>query len=398
MPRGPAIALIDGDHHPAAVRAALARVEEDRPLTAVVFCGGEEKLPPGPLEEVYGRPVHTEPEQALRDLAPMSEALLDLADEPVLPVSHKLRLAALALHLGLHFESPGLQLAPPRYEQLAFEGPKLAVIGTGKRTGKTAVAGHWAGLLRAHGAEPVVVCMGRGGPADPRVAEADTGLDDLVEIVRGGAHGASDYLEDAVLAGVRTVGCYRVGGGLAGEPAESNVSEGAALAALLEPGAIVFEGSGASVPPVQVDRTVCMAGPGSDEPFSDYRLLRADLVLVLEGAKVEGFRFALRPEPVESVDPGARAARCTTGARTCAGIEPAVASTNLARRGALAEDLRRAAAEGCDVYLTELKAAAIDTVVPHAREEGARVVFLRNRPVGLDGDLDAELIGLWRDA
>ena len=131
MPRGPAIALIDGDHHPAAVRAALTRVEEDRPLTAVVFCGGEEKLPPGPLEDVYGRPVHTEPEQALRDLAPSSEALLDLADEPVLPVSHKLRLAALALHLGLHFESPGLQLAPPRYEQLAFKGPKLAVIGTG---------------------------------------------------------------------------------------------------------------------------------------------------------------------------------------------------------------------------------------------------------------------------
>lgn len=398
MTRGPAIALIDGDHHPAAVRAALARIEEARPIAAVVFCGGEEKLPAGSLEDVYGRAVHSQPERALRDLAGSAAAVLDLADEPVLPVTPKLRLAALALHLGLEFDSPGLRLSPPAYEHLEFGGAKLAVIGTGKRTGKTAVAGHWAGLLRAQGADPVVVCMGRGGPAEPRVAEAETDLDDLVDIVRGGAHGASDYLEDAVLAGVRTVGCYRVGGGLAGEPAESNVSEGAALATSLEPGAIVFEGSGACVPPVEVDRTVCMAGAGADEPFSDYRLLRADLVLVPDGSPVEGFRFALTPEPVEAVAPDERVGLFTTGARTCDGVEPVAVSTNLARRGALSADLHRAAAEGCGVYLTELKAAAIDTVVPHARERGARVVFVRNRPAGLDGDLDAELIGLWRDA
>jgi hypothetical protein len=29
-----------------------------------------------------------------------------------------------------------------------------------------------------------------------------------------------------------------------------------------------------------------------------------------------------------------------------------------------------------------------------ARREGARVVFLRNRPVGVDGDLDAALLEL----
>jgi predicted GTPase len=73
-------------------------------------------------------------------------------------------------------------------------------------------------------------------------------------------------------------------------------------------------------------------------------------------------------------------------------VEPVVASTNLARRGALADDLDRAAAEGCDLYLTELKAAAIDTVARRAVDRGARVVFVRNRPVGID-DVLMELAG-----
>jgi hypothetical protein len=47
------------------------------------------------------------------------------------------------------------------------------------------------------------------------------------------------------------------------------------------------------------------------------------------------------------------------------------------------------------VYLTELKAAAIDTVAVHARRTGARVVFVRNRVVADDGaELDERLAAL----
>ncbi|HZN87393.1 MAG TPA: hypothetical protein VFB44_00315 [Thermoleophilaceae bacterium] len=391
----PAIALIDGEHHPAAVRDALAGLE----LAGVIFCGGEEKLPPGPLEEHYGLPVETDPEPALRRLAPAADAVLDLADEPVLPASAKLRVAALALSLGLRYEAPGVLLEPPRYEPVAFAGPKLAVIGTGKRTGKTAVAGHWARLLDELGADPVVVCMGRGGPAKPQLAGADTDLEGLLRIADAGGHAASDFLEDAVVAGVRTVGCRRVGGGFAGAPAESNVPAGAALAASLEPGALVFEGSGACVPPVEVDRTVCVLGAGAPEPFAEYRVARAQLVLAAPGAQAppaDALPFELRPEPLEPLPDGARVALFTTGAPSVAGVEPRVSSTNLARRGALAADLERAGREGCEVYLTELKAAAIDTVARHARRAGARVVFVRNRPAG-DG-LDDALVNLYRDA
>jgi cyclic 2,3-diphosphoglycerate synthetase len=124
--------------------------------------------------------------------------------------------------------------------------------------------------------------------------------------------------------------------------------------------------------------------------------MRADLVLAMEGAEAPpgAVPFELRPEPAEPLPEGARVALFTTGAERCEGVEPVVASANLARRSALAEDLDRAAAEGCDVYLTELKAAAIDMVALRAGAEGARVVLVRNRPVGID---DA-LLGVWGGA
>jgi cyclic 2,3-diphosphoglycerate synthase len=392
----PVIALIDGEHHPSAVRDALAGLD----LAGVVFCGGEEKLAggAGALQEHFGMPVETDPEHALRRLAPRADAVVDLADEPIVPASRKLRLAALALSLGLAYENPGARLDPPRYERVDFDGPKLAVIATGKRTGKTAVAGHWASLLRDEGANPVIVCMGRGGPAEPRLADAAPSLDELIALAESGSHAASDYLEDAVIAGVPTVGCRRVGGGFAGAPFESNVPAGAALAASLDPGAIVFEGSGACIPPVETDRTVCILGAGEPEPFAEYRLARADLVLAAEGAPdapAGALPFSMRPEPLEEIPHDARVAVFSTGHGRVEGIpEPVTTSSNLARRSALAADLDRAASEGCDVYLTELKAAAIDTVATRARAEGARLVFIRNRPLGID---DA-LVNLYADA
>ena len=53
----------------------------------------------------------------------------------------------------------------------------------------------------------------------------------------------------------------------------------------------------------------------------------------------------------------------------------------------LAADIERALRERCDVWLTELKAAAIDTLALRARAEGVRLIFLRNRPVGADDAL-----------
>jgi cyclic 2,3-diphosphoglycerate synthase len=75
------------------------------------------------------------------------------------------------------------------------------------------------------------------------------------------------------------------------------------------------------------------------------------------------------------------------------GAAEVAVSGNLARRDALRADLGRLEA---DVYLVELKAAAIDVVADAAGERGTPVVFADNEVLPLDGepDLEAEVEAL----
>ena len=50
--------------------------------------------------------------------------------------------------------------------------------------------------------------------------------------------------------------------------------------------------------------------------------------------------------------------------------------------------MKRAAAEA-DVFLTEIKAAAVDVVAEGAAAAGRELVFCDNEPVALEGDLGA---------
>src|SRR5581483_4857972 len=124
---------------------------------------------------------------------------------------------------------------PPPREPIA--APAVAVIGTGKRVGKTSVSGHLARLAAAAGLDVVVVAMGRGGPEAPeRVPRTQAmGVEELLARAGAGQHAASDFLEDAALAGVETVGARRCGGGLFGLPYLSNVPLAAALADAEQP-------------------------------------------------------------------------------------------------------------------------------------------------------------------
>jgi cyclic 2,3-diphosphoglycerate synthetase len=385
-----AVVVIDGEHYASVLRDAIAGLPYD--VVGAWLAGGTEKLRGDPD---YGVPLL----QELADGFERAEVVVDLSDEPVLSPPDRFLLASRALAAGLRYEGADFQFDPPQYAP--FPLPSLAVIGTGKRVGKTAVTGHLARLL-ARDREVVVVAMGRGGPAEPVVAAVQPTLESLLELSRSGAHAASDYLETAALAGVVTVGCRRAGGGLAGAVTASNVLEGAALAAERDPDVVVFDGSGAAIPPVDVDARILVSGTGHDPTayLNAYRVLVSDLVVLVGGGDVEAIR-RLKDVPVVPAElqlrpaaplAGRRVAVFTTGPAPTEHLdgELVAVSRNLADRAKLREDLARTT--DADVYLVEIKAAAIDVVAEVAAERGVEVVFADNEVVA--PELDAAILSL----
>jgi cyclic 2,3-diphosphoglycerate synthase len=374
-----AIAIVDGEHYPDVVRDALGELPYE--FVGVMLIGGTEKLRGAPD---YGVPIVEEPGDA--------QIVVDLSDEPVLDPPTRLALASRFLALGLPYVGADFRFDPPTFHP--FELPSIAVIGTGKRVGKTAVTSHVAQLL-ARDRDVVVVAMGRGGPAEPQVAAVQPTLASLLELSRGGHHAASDYLETAALTGVVTIGCRRAGGGLAGAVTTSNVLQGAALAAEREPDLVVFDGSGAAIPPIDVDARILVSGRGHDPLayLNAYRVLVSDLVVLVGGGDTGAVRelknvpvleAELRLRPISPLE-GRRVAVFTTGAAPTDHLDAEVVSVsrNLADRTRLGEELDRVDAE---VYLVEIKAAAIDLVAEAAALRGAQVVFAENEVVSRELD------------
>ncbi|MDX6470813.1 MAG: cyclic 2,3-diphosphoglycerate synthase, partial [Gaiellaceae bacterium] len=113
-----AVAVVDGEHYPDVVRAAL--VELPYEFVGVMLVGGTEKLRGVPE---YGVPIVRGPGDA--------EIAVDLSDEPVLDPQTRLHLASRFLADGIPYVGADFRFDPPALHP--FEPPSLAVIGTGKR-------------------------------------------------------------------------------------------------------------------------------------------------------------------------------------------------------------------------------------------------------------------------
>ena len=376
-----ALVLIDGEHYAPVVRDALAELPYE--IVAALLVGGTEKLRGG---EDYGVPLVESLEAADADL------VVDLSDEPVLGPRERMLWASRALALGLPYVGSDFRFEPPQFEHV--DVPSLAVIGVGKRIGKTAVTGHVARVL-SRDRRVVVVAMGRGGPAEPELIEMPPTVDDLIALARAGRHAASDHLETAVLAGVATVGCRRAGGGLAGAPFADNVRDGAEVAASLDPDLVVFDGSGAALPPIAADARILVVNGAHDirAGLNAFRVLVSDLIVdtggadrvaITEIADVPIVSAELRLEPTEPLA-GRRTAVFTTGPAPTEHLDADIVhvSRKLANRDALRAELEAIDAE---VYLAELKAAAIDVVAEVALARGAKVVLAANAVVAPELD------------
>jgi cyclic 2,3-diphosphoglycerate synthetase len=374
-----AVALIDGEHSPDVVREALRELPYE--WVGAILVGGTEKLREG---EGYGVP--------LLDGFGDAEVVVDLSDAPVLGLAERFGWASRALAAGLPYLGAGFRFDPPVYEELGV--PSIAVIGTGKRVGKTAVSAHLARLL-ARDRAVVVVTMGRGGPAEPEVLESPPRLDALLALSRQGRHAASDHFEIAVVSGVPTIGCRRAGGGLAGQPFVSNIGEGARLAAKRRPDLVVFDGSGSAIPPVAADRRILVTGPGHDlgAHFNAYRELVSDLVIAVGYESDDAISATLRLRPLAPLE--GRVAVFTAGPADLSHLDADLVhvSRSLGDRDVLRRELLDLDA---DTYLTEIKGAAIDLVAEHALERGRRVVLAGNDVVA--PGLDEALLALAPDA
>jgi cyclic 2,3-diphosphoglycerate synthetase len=426
-----ALVLVDGEHYPPVVRATLEdlRANEDCEIVGAALLGGGEKLrvdvPPdyGVANVVTG----------VTPLAALLEALarfdvdevIDFSDAPVVDARSRMLLAAHVLRRGISYRGADFVFTPPPRPRLA-DKPTIAVIGTGKRTGKTAVAAAIARTLAADGRAPVIVAMGRGGPPDPEMIDPETtdlSPSALLARAEAGRHAASDHLEDALTAGVATVGTRRCGGGLAGATGTSTFPAGVALANRRPEALLVLEGSGSAIPPVHADVTVCVVPAGADPEVTTaylgpYALLLSDLVVVTlmdvppspgssraavrsHAAPVLEDRIrdiapdtpvvhtVLRPWPLASVE-GRSIFFATTApepvaARAAAHLESRHRATvvgrtsRLAERTRLVEDLARMP-PGVEVLVTELKAAAVDVATKVALERGMEVIYCDNRP------------------
>jgi cyclic 2,3-diphosphoglycerate synthetase len=413
-------------------------------VVAAVLLGGGEKLS-SPVPDL-GVQVLTggDPEAALEAALACLECdvVHDLSDEPVLDARLRMRLASLALVAGVPYVGPDFRFDPPPRPRLATK-PSVAVIGTGKRTGKTAVAAHLARLLKERGTPPVLVTMGRGGPPEPELVEPDR-FDltpvGLLTLAREGRHAASDHLEDALVAGVTTIGTRRCGGGLAGAPGDDTFAAGVAMANQRDESLHLYEGSGSAIPPVGADATICVIPADVDRELlrgylGSYRVLLSDLVVItmaetsladsgtVSSLERDVRRLArggsadpasssalapaiaitvLRPFPLEPIS-GRRVFYATTAPGPAVeqladhlehehGAEVIGTSHHLANRPRLAADLE--AAEPADVLVVELKAAAVDLATRVALERGMEVVFCDNRVVPVGGDGPFEQLAL----
>jgi cyclic 2,3-diphosphoglycerate synthetase len=411
-----ALALIDGEHYAPVVRAALEELPYE--FVAAHVVGGTEKLREG---SEYGVEVVADLDSALAQHRP--ELVVDLSDEPVLGPRERFRLASRVLAAGLPYVGADFRFDPPALEP--FPLPSIGIVGTGKRVGKTAITAH-AARLYAQERKVVVVAMGRGGPPEPEVADVPPDIDALLELSRSGRHAASDYLETAALAPVTTVGCRRCASGLAGTVAVSNVHEGAQVALGLEPELVLFDGSGAAIPPVQTRRRILVVNGATDPDvatgyLNEYRHLVSDLVILTMAERGTGWEelhgralalapivipTVLRPRPVADVE-GRTIAFFSTAPETAHaifaahladayGAEVVHVSGALADRATLRAELDRVDAE---VFLVELKAAAIDVVAEAAGQRGVEVVLAGSDVLAADGhDLDAELLRLAEEA
>ncbi len=424
------IALIDGEHYPDVNRDALKLLKNSftGAFGGVIFLGGTEKLVIDDLEGYFKEKVYIINDldrdfcTALKYFSP--DIVYDLSDEPVVNYRIRMKIASFCMANGSSYMGPDFLFS---HEERTIKIAKktLSIIGTGKRIGKTAVSSYIAKIFSGENIKTAIIAMGRGGPSEPQIIrgdEVDINAEYLLDLNKKGFHASSDYIEDALLSKVVTIGCRRCGGGFAGRIFMTNLSQGVRLAEKLDSDLIIVEGSGASIPGIAADKTICVVGAFQEWDslvgyLGIYRIMLADMVIITmcedppaKKEKIEVLidkikkynpeadiiKTVFRPKPLTNVA-GKKVFLGMTSQKIAEpniighleseyGCRIVKASFNLSKRELLKKDLNES--PDFDIILTELKAAAVDVLTEYAFENKKGISYIDNILIMSDRERD----------
>jgi len=414
-------AIIDGEHYPQITLDAINILKNNfkGKFCGIIFLGGTEKITSGNFNDFFDDEVFSiknfpgDFPAALELFNP--DIVYDLSDEPVVNHQVRMKIASCCFYKKASYMGPDFLF---RYEDSKYhvKNPSISIIGTGKRIGKTAISSYIANAYKNCGLEVMVVAMGRGGPKEPQLLkgeEINITPEYLLSLSKKGFHASSDYIEDALMNKISTIGCRRCGGGFGGKVFMSNVIEGAKLADSLKPDLIILEGSGASIPDAGSDVNICVIGANQD--WNDivgylgiYRILISDIVILTNCEKpmadnkklkyledniklfnpaAKIYRSIFRPVPLGSLENKKVAVAMTAKNIIEDKIKRYIEENyhcsvsgmtfNLSNRPLLKKDLE--SFNDFDTVLTELKAASVDVVTDFAISSGKEVIYMNNK-------------------
>lgn len=428
------LCLVDGEHYLPVTKDAIDTLNELEHIDVVcaVFIGGTEKLRDDnedSYSDILGVPVKfSENEKEIPyDLIESMidvynvDTVMDLSDEPVLDYSKRFKIACTVIAKDVSYEGPDFKFDPlTQYD--VVEKPSLKILGTGKRIGKTAVSGFVSRLIDKNGYEPCVVAMGRGGPQEPEIVHGDKleiTPEFLMEQSNKGVHAASDHWEDALMSRILTIGCRRCGGGMAGEVFLTNMKKGAILANKVDSKFVIFEGSGAAIPPIKTNKNIVLIGANQPlnnikDYFGPLRIGFGDLIIITMceepmankekinfienlikeiNPKAKVISTVFRPKPLGDIK-DKKVLFATTAPESIKNklveylelnydCKVVGTTSHLSNRPLLQKDIEKYI-DKAEIMLTELKAAAVDVATKDSIEAGLDVVYCDNIPIAID--------------
>lgn len=418
--------LVDGEHYLSNLQESLAEMEKTYNISYLIFIGGTEKIgTPNDVKEALPYTVYFAATHERPDILKIGEIIkkhpvkivMDLSDEPIMNYMIRFEVACQVLIQGAIYRGSDFEFKPLEFKKI-FTKPSLAIWGTGKRVGKTAVGGMVGRILKDCNLKPAIVTLSRGGPRKPIIVRGDEihiDLKYLLNIDAQGMHASSDCFEDALTARVPTFGCRRCGGGFAGKSVVTVVNKGAEMAEKAPyVKSVIVEGSGASVAEIKTDKVILLMDTTQPtEILEGYmtplRILYADLILLTMcedflttqskinrlirhirkiNPKAKIATTVLRPFPLSPIK-GKKIFLAMTAPKEAIpflkrylektyGCKITGVSTNLSNRKLLYKELK--GLKGVDLVMVELKAAAIAVVAKEAKKAGLNTVLMDNHP------------------